>query len=278
VVVVVGLGGPGAVGVRGVPLGDALGLVGGGVLGGIGGCLGALGLDVLHLVVARAADEQVGGGHCVHVVRLGHALVHGVVALVAVHVAGEVHVDAVLVEQVLHRRLEVSVDGVSLVHGVVARSEDPRAHIALLVGLDEVVLQPGELVAEASAGQHVAGLLCGAGVAGLSVDRDEVRVAEVEGVVHVEHAAALRGGHAEAVVVGGEVRQLLSFVLTGQAVGIVAIYNNSNRKVKERKNITTIGKSYTLLLQVEHKLAYQEELQFLFYLKNLKNYRFVPAS
>jgi hypothetical protein len=96
--------------------------------------------------------------------------------------------------------------------------------------------------------------------------------------VHVEHAAALRGGHAEAVVVGGEVRQLLSFVLTGQAVGIVAIYNNSNRKVKERKNITTIGKSYTLLLQVEHKLAYQEELQFLFYLKNLKNYRFVPAS
>ena len=189
------------------------------------GIFGTIELDVVHFIVAGTADEQMGGGDRVEVILLGDALVHRQVALILVHVAREVHIHAVLVEQLFHGGLEVFVDGGSLVHWVVAGGENPGAHCAVSVGFDEVRLEPGQLVTETAARKHVLGFLGSTGKASLCVDGDEVHVAIVKGVVHVEHSAGLRGGHAEAVVVCSEVGQLLAAGAIGQASRIMAIYS-----------------------------------------------------
>ena len=70
----------------------------------------------------------------------------------------------------------------------------------------------------------VLGLLSGARVSRLGIQGDEVHGSVVEGVVHVEYAARLLRRHAEALVVGREVRQLFALVRVSQTSRVVAVY------------------------------------------------------
>ena len=153
--------------------------------------------------------------------------------LVPVDVAGEVSVNAVLEEQALERGAQVFLVGCCFgaVHWPVAHGEDPRSFLAvdageifgeplvLLVGL-VVFVATGHCAEGAAVGDE--SFACGGkglvafdivgerflwavGEVGFAVEGDEVCEAVVEGVPEVADSAGLLAGHAEAVLVGGEV-------------------------------------------------------------------------
>mmetsp|Transcript_19473 Transcript_19473/g.36214 ORF Transcript_19473/g.36214 Transcript_19473/m.36214 type:complete len:369 (-) Transcript_19473:170-1276(-) len=177
-----------------------------------------------HLVVAGSSDHDVNGNAG------GIVALHDVggvegrpVPLIAVHVTGEENVHVVLFEQRLHRRLHLGVHTAAIVHGVVPPRDDPGSHRPALCRLLQVLLEPRNLIAEASTLHNVTSLLGSAGEACLQVQRDEVHRSMVETVPHVHDSSGLLAGHAEAAVVGREVAELVPLRRAQHAVGAVAV-------------------------------------------------------
>jgi hypothetical protein len=59
-----------------------------------------------------------------------------VVSFVRMYVAGEVNIDTILVEQLLHSCLEIGIDGLSLIHWTMALDKDPWSGCTIFICLN----------------------------------------------------------------------------------------------------------------------------------------------